>query len=85
MKTINDFKFEYRNGYYLVQRKYTSEETGKPYFKEAKTYPTKAKAKASIAKYGLPDEGVDAAYQKSYLKACMKKTKPDHFKKEYEL
>ena len=81
MKTINDFKFEYRNGYYLVQEKCTSEDTGKPYFKEAKTYPTKAKAKASIAKYGLPDEEIDAVYQESYLKACTKKATPDNLKR----
>ena len=82
---MNDFLFKYRNGYYLVQEKCVSEETGDEYFKEAKTYPTKAKAKASIAKYGLPESEIDAAYQESYLKTCMKKAKPDHFKKECEL
>ena len=82
MKTMNDFMFKYRNGYYLVQERGVSEETGEVYFKEAKTYPTKAKAKASIAKHGLPEREVDAAYQESYLKSCMKKSKPDNFKRD---
>ena len=79
---MNDFMFKYRNGYYLVQERGVSEETGEVYFKEAKTYPTKAKAKASTAKHNLPSDEVDAAYQESYLKSCMKKSKPDNFKRD---
>ena len=81
MKTMSDFMFKYRNGYYLVQERGVSEETGEVYFKEAKTYPTKAKAKASIAKYALPSDEVDADYQESYLKSCMKKATPDNLKR----
>lgn len=82
MKTMNDFMFKYRNGYYLVQERSVSEETGEEYFKEAKTYPTKAKAKASISKYSLPSDEVDAAYEESYIQSCMKKSKPDNFKRD---
>lgn len=82
MKTMSDFMFKYRNGYYLVQERCVSEETGEVYFKEAKTYPTKAKAKASIAKYSLPSDEVDAAYEESYIQSCMKKSKPDNFKRD---
>lgn len=76
MKTINDFNFEYKDGYYLVQEKRITEE-GREYWTAHKTYPTKDKAKASIAHHGLSGEEIDAAYQVSFLKACQKKGKPE--------
>ena len=81
MKTINDFNFGYKDGYYLIQEKRITEE-GREYWTPRKTYPTKAKAKESIAQHGLDSEEVDAAYQKSFLKACQKKEKPEHLRKE---
>lgn len=81
MKTMSDFRFEYKDGYYLIQEKRVTEDSGKEYWTPRKTYPTKAKAKASITKYNLPSDEVDAAYQESYLKSCMKKSKPDNFKR----
>lgn len=81
MKTVNDFSFEYKNGYYLIQEKRITEE-GREYWTPRKTYPTKAKAKASIAHYGLSGEDVDAAYQLSFLEACQKKEKPEHLRKK---
>ena len=78
MKTINDFNFEYKDGYYLVQEKRITEE-GREYWTAHKTYPTKDKAKASIAQYELSGEEIDAAYQVSFLKACQKKATPDVF------
>jgi hypothetical protein len=81
MKAINDFNFEYKNGYYLIQEKRTTEE-GREYWTPRKTYPTKSKAKASIVQYGLNSEEIDTVYQKSFLKACQKKDKPEHLRKE---
>lgn len=81
MKTINDFNFEYKDGYYLVQEKRITEE-GREYWTAHKTYPTKAKAKASIAQYELSGEEIDTAYQVSFLKACQKKEKAEHLRKK---
>lgn len=81
MKTINDFNFEYKDGYYLIQEKRITEE-GREYWTPRKTYPTKSKAKASIAQYGISGEDIDAAYQESFLKACQKKEKPEHLHKK---
>ena len=80
MKTINDFNFEYKDGYYLIQEKRITEE-GREYWAPRKTYPNKAKAKASIAQYGISGEDIDAVYHKSFLKACQKKEKPEHLRK----
>ncbi len=77
---MNDFRFEYKDGYYLVQEKRVTEE-GREYWTPCKTYPTKAKAKASIAQYGLNSGGIDAAYQESYLKDCTKKATPNNVKR----
>ena len=81
MKTIKDYKLEYKDGYYLTQEKRITEE-GREYWTPRKTYPTKAKAKASIAQYGLNSEEIDAAYQVSFLKACQKKEKPECLQKK---
>ncbi len=81
MKTMNDFRFEYKYGYYLVQEKRATEEGGREYWTPCKTYPTKAKAKASIAQHRLNGEEIDAAYQESYLKACTKKATPNNLKR----
>lgn len=81
MKTINDFRFEYKNGYYLIQEKRVTEK-GREYWTPRKTYPTKAKAKASIAQHGLSGEDIDAAYQESFLKACQVKEKPECLRKK---
>lgn len=81
MKTINDFNFEYKDGYYLIQEKRITKE-GREYWTAHKTYPTKANAKASIAQHELNGEDIDAAYQVSFLKACQKRDTPDAFIKK---
>lgn len=84
MKTIKDFRFEYKSGYYIIQEKCVTKK-GREHWAPRKTYPTSAKAKASIAQYGLDDEYIDAAYQVSFLKACQVKEKPEHLRKKGRL
>lgn len=79
MKTIKDYKLEYRDGYYIYQE-YKTSEKGTVYTSESKTFPSLDKAVERLTSFGVDEDDIRKMYQESFLKSCIKKSKPEHLK-----